>query len=207
MRAVMAAAPVGDYVFGDDPSINALEAEVAEMLGFEASLFVPSGTQSNLIGVMTHCARGDEYIVGQQAHTYRYEAGGAAVLGSVQPQPLNNAADGTLPLADIEAAIKPDDSHFARTRVIALETRSAAGFAGWLFARRCASWPTSVALRCISTARVCGTPRSSGRWNRVPLRGLRFGFDVTCQGLGAPSDRCCARAVISSGRATLAQNA
>src|SRR6185369_6051794 len=121
MRAVMAAAPVGDDVFGDDPSINALEAEVAEMLGFQAALFVPSGTQSNLIGVITHCARGDEYIVGQQAHTYRYEAGGAAVLGSVQPQPLNNAADGTLPLPDIEAAIKPDDSHFARTRLIALE--------------------------------------------------------------------------------------
>jgi threonine aldolase len=121
MRAAMAAALVGDDVFGDDPSVNALETEVAEMLGFEAALFVPSGTQSNLIGVITHCARGDEYIVGQQAHTYRYEAGGAAVLGSVQPQPLNNAADGTLPLADIEAAIKPDDSHFARTRVIALE--------------------------------------------------------------------------------------
>jgi threonine aldolase len=121
MRAAMAVAPVGDDVFGDDPSINALEAEVADLLGFEAGLFVPSGTQSNLVGIMTHCARGDEYIVGQKAHTYRYEAGGAAVLGSVQPQPLNNAPDGTIPLADIEAAIKPNDSHFARTRLIALE--------------------------------------------------------------------------------------
>ena len=121
MRAVMAAAPVGDDVFGDDPSVNALEAQTAGLLGFEAALFVPSGTQSNLIGIMTHCARGDEFIVGQEAHTYRYEAGGAAVLGSVQPQPLNNARDGTLPLADVEAAIKPDDSHFARTRLIALE--------------------------------------------------------------------------------------
>ncbi len=121
MRAAMAAAPVGDDVFGDDPSVNALEAEVAERLGFEAALFVPSGTQSNLVGVMTHCARGDEYIVGQEAHTYRYEAGGAAVLGSVQPQPLENAADGTLPLPAIESAIKPDDSHFAKTRLIALE--------------------------------------------------------------------------------------
>jgi threonine aldolase len=121
MRAAMAAAPVGDDVFGDDPSVNALEAEVAALLDFEAAVFVPSGTQSNLIGVMTHCARGDEYIVGQEAHTYRYEAGGAAVLGSVQPQPLNNAADGTLALPDIEAAIKPDDAHFARTRLIALE--------------------------------------------------------------------------------------
>jgi threonine aldolase len=121
MRAAMNAAPVGDDVFGDDPSVNALEAQAAELLGFAAALFVPSGTQSNLIGVMTHCARGDEYIVGQDAHTYRYEAGGAAVLGSVQPQPINNAKDGTLPLADIEAAIKPDDSHFARTRLVAVE--------------------------------------------------------------------------------------
>jgi threonine aldolase len=121
MRAVMAGAPVGDDVLGDDPTVIALEAEVAELLGFEAAVFVPSGTQSNLVGVMTHCARGDEYIVGQEAHTYRYEAGGAAVLGSVQPQPLNNAADGTIPLPDIDAAIKPHDAHFARTRLIALE--------------------------------------------------------------------------------------
>ena len=98
MRAAMADAPVGDDVFGDDPSINALEAEVAQLLGFEAALFLASGTQSNLVGIMTHCERGDEYIVGQEAHTYRSEAGGAAVLGSIQPQPLNNAADGTIPL-------------------------------------------------------------------------------------------------------------
>src|SRR5262245_28726453 len=121
MRAAMQAADVGDDVFGDDPNVNALQDEVAALLGFEAALFVPSGTQSNLIGVMTHCARGDEVIVGQQAHTYRYEAGGAAVLGSIQPQPLENAGDGTIPLAAIEAAIKPDDSHFAKTRLIALE--------------------------------------------------------------------------------------
>jgi threonine aldolase len=121
MRAAMAAAPVGDDVFGDDPSVNALEAEVAALLGFDAALFVPSGTQSNLVAVMTHCGRGEEVIVGQQAHTYRYEAGGGAVLGSVQPQPLDNAADGTLPLTAIEAAIKPDDAHFAKTRLIALE--------------------------------------------------------------------------------------
>ena len=119
MRAAMAAAPVGDDVLGDDPTVIALEAEVAELLGFEAALFLPSGTQSNLVGVMAHCARGDEYIVGQEAHTSRYEAGGAAVLGSVQPQPLQNAADGTIPLPDIEAAIKPNDTHFARTRLSA----------------------------------------------------------------------------------------
>ncbi len=121
MRAAMAAAEVGDDVFGDDPNVNALQEEVAALLGFEAALFVPSGTQSNLIGVMTHCGRGDEVIVGQEAHTYRYEAGGGAVLGSIQPQPLDNASDGTIPVAAIEAAIKPDDSHFAKTRLIALE--------------------------------------------------------------------------------------
>jgi threonine aldolase len=91
------------------------------MLGFEAALFVPTGTQSNLCGILSHCQRGDEYIVGQMAHAYRWEGGGAAVFGSVQPQPLNNQPDGTLALDEIEAAIKPDDAHFARTRLLALE--------------------------------------------------------------------------------------
>ena len=121
MRAAMAAAPVGDDVFGDDPSVNALQTKLANMLGFEAALFVPTGTQSNLCGLMAHCQRGDEYIVGQMAHTYRWEGGGAAVLGSIQPQPLEHQADSTLALADIEATIKPDDAHFARTRLLTLE--------------------------------------------------------------------------------------
>ncbi|MBT3069205.1 GntG family PLP-dependent aldolase [Rhodoferax sp. U11-2br] len=121
MRAAMAAAPVGDDVFGDDPSVNALQTKLANMLGFEAALFVPTGTQSNLCGLMAHCQRGDEYIVGQMAHTYRWEGGGAAVLGSIQPQPLEHQADGTLALVDIEAAIKPDDAHFAKTRLLTLE--------------------------------------------------------------------------------------
>ncbi len=121
MRAAMAAAPLGDDVFGDDPSVNALQAKIASMLGFEDALFVPTGTQSNLCAILAHCQRGDEYIVGQQQHCYRWEGGGAAVFGSVQPQPLEHQADGTLALADIEAAIKPDDPHFARTRLLALE--------------------------------------------------------------------------------------
>ena len=121
MREAMAAAPLGDDVFGADPSVNALQERIAALLGFEAALFMPTGTQSNLCAVLAHCGRGDEYIVGQQAHCYRWEGGGAAVLGSVQPQPLDHAADGTLPLAQIEAAIKPDDAHFARTRLLALE--------------------------------------------------------------------------------------
>lgn len=121
MREAMSAAPLGDDVFGDDPSVNALQAELAEMLGFEAALFMPTGTQSNLCALMSHCQRGDEYIVGQYAHTYRWEGGGAAVLGSIQPQPIAHAPDGSLPLDEVEAQIKPDDAHFARTRLLALE--------------------------------------------------------------------------------------
>ena len=121
MRAAMAAAELGDDVFGDDPTVNALQVRIAALLGKQAALFAPSGTQSNLCALMAHCQRGDEYIVGQMAHTYRYEGGGAAVLGSIQPQPLPQQADGSMLLADIEAAIKPDDAHFARTRLLALE--------------------------------------------------------------------------------------
>jgi threonine aldolase len=121
MRAAMAAAPLGDDVFGDDPSVNALQEKIAALLGFEAALFVSSGTQSNLCAILSHCQRGDEYIVGQSAHCYRWEGGGAAVFGSVQPQPLAHQPDGTLLPEDIEAAIKPDDAHFARTRLLALE--------------------------------------------------------------------------------------
>jgi len=121
MRAAMASAEVGDDVFGDDPTVNRLQERLAAMVGMEAGLFLPSGTQSNLCALMSHCQRGEEYIVGQDAHTYKYEGGGAAVLGSIQPQPLENASDGTIPLAKIRAAVKPDDSHFAITRLIALE--------------------------------------------------------------------------------------
>jgi threonine aldolase len=121
MRRAMAEAELGDDVFGDDPSVNRLQARAAEMFGLEAALFFPTGTQSNLAALMSHCGRGDEYLVGQEAHTYRYEGGGGAVLGSIQPQPIENLPDGTMDLAKVEAAIKPDDAHFARTRLLALE--------------------------------------------------------------------------------------
>ena len=121
MRTAMMAAPLGDDVFADDPTVNALQARIANMLGFEAALFVPTGTQSNLCGIMAHCERGDEFIVGQLAHCYRWEGGGAAVLGSVQPQPLQNQSDGSLDLQAIEDAIKPDDAHFAKSRLLCLE--------------------------------------------------------------------------------------
>lgn len=121
MREAMLRAPVGDDVFGDDPTANALQERIAALLGKEAALFMPSGTQSNLCALMAHGQRGDEFLVGQHAHTYRYEAGGGAVLASLQPQPIAHQADGSLALGDIEAAIKPDDPHFARTRLLCLE--------------------------------------------------------------------------------------
>jgi len=121
MRKAMAEADVGDDVYGDDPTVNRLQSLAAEILGTEAALFLPSGTQSNLCALLAHCERGDEYIVGQLAHTFRYEAGGGAVLGSIQPQPLDFQSDGTLDLDQVEAAIKPDDPHFARTRLLCLE--------------------------------------------------------------------------------------
>jgi threonine aldolase len=121
MRAAMAAAEVGDDVYGDDPTVNRLQAHMAERFGFESALFFASGTQSNLAALMAHCGRGDEYLVGQDAHTYKYEQGGAAVLGSIQPQPLENDPDGGISLERIAKAIKPHDIHFARTRLLALE--------------------------------------------------------------------------------------
>jgi len=121
MVRAMTSAPLGDDVMQDDPTVQRLQHQLAERAGFEAGLFFPTGTQSNLAGLMAHCQRGDEYIVGQRAHTYKYEGGGAAVLGSIQPQPIEHAADGSLPLDKIEAAIKPVDFHFARTRLLALE--------------------------------------------------------------------------------------
>ena len=125
MRTAMAQATVGDDVYGEDPTVNRLERMAAEMLGKEAAVFASSGTQSNLIGVLSHCERGDEYIVGQQAHTYRYEGGGAAVFGSIQPQPIEFEADGTLDLDKVVRMIKPDDFHFARTRLLCLENTQA----------------------------------------------------------------------------------
>ncbi|MDH7942319.1 low-specificity L-threonine aldolase [Pseudohongiella sp. SYSU M77423] len=121
MRQAMFTADVGDDVWGEDPTVIRLQQVLAERAGLEAGLFLPSGTQSNLVALLTHCGRGDEYIVGQQAHTYRYEGGGAAALGGIQPQPLPMTEFGGLDLHDVEKAIKPDDCHFARTRLLCLE--------------------------------------------------------------------------------------
>ncbi|MDG1144453.1 MAG: GntG family PLP-dependent aldolase, partial [Burkholderiales bacterium] len=125
MRSAMASAVVGDDVYGEDPTVNELEVLAARVSGKESSIYVPSGTQSNLLALLVHCERGDEYIVGQQGHTYKYEGGGAAVLGSIQPQPLDYEHDGTLKLENVAAAIKPDDPHFARTKLLCLENTQA----------------------------------------------------------------------------------
>ncbi len=121
MRQSMMDAPVGDDVYGDDPSVNALQEYAAKLLGHEAALFMPTGTQSNLVALLTHCQRGDEYIVGADAHTYKYEGGGAAALGGIQPQTLAFDDDGGLDLATVATLIKERDVHFARTRLLCLE--------------------------------------------------------------------------------------
>ena len=121
MRSQMASAPVGDDVFGDDPSVNALQQRVASLAGKGSALLLPSGTQSNLVALLAHCQRGEEYLVGQDYHTYLYEAGGAAVFGSIQPQPIPVSTDGSLDLELVRSRIKPDDPHFAITRLLVLE--------------------------------------------------------------------------------------
>ena len=121
MRDAMYRAEVGDDVHREDPTINKLENKVAELFGMEAGLYVTSGTQGNLTALLSHCQRGDEYIVGQIAHTYKYEGGGAAVLGSIQPQPLDLSDDGTIDLEKARKVIKPDDEHYAITRLLCLE--------------------------------------------------------------------------------------
>jgi threonine aldolase len=188
MRAAMAAAEVGDDVFGDDPTVNALQARIAGVLGKEAALFVPTGTQSNLCALMAHCERGDEYLVGQMAHTYRWEGGGAAVLGSIQPQPLPQQADGTITLDDIAANIKPDDAHFARTRLLALENT----WGGQVLPRSYIEAVTALARsRGLAThldgARLFNAAVASG----VPAADIARHFDSVSvcfsKGLGAPA--------------------
>lgn len=188
MRAVMAAAEVGDDVFGDDPTVNRLEAVVAERFGFEAGLFLPTGTQSNLVALMTHCQRGDEYIVGQDAHTYKYEGGGAAVLGSIQPQPLTNQPDGSLDLDDVARAIKPDDSHFARTRLLAIENTIGGKVLSLDYHRRAVAFCREKGLALhLDGARVYNACVKLG----VTPQALCAGFDSVSvclsKGLGTPA--------------------
>ena len=188
MREAMAKAEVGDDVFGDDPTVNRLQAVLAERFGLEGGLFFPSGTQSNLAAVMAHCQRGEEVILGQDAHTYCHEAGGAAVLGSIQPQPLDNEPDGTLDLAKVEAAVKPDDSHYAITRLLALENT----IGGKVIGRAYLADAIALARRHdLSThldgARIFNASVKLG----MPVKDLCAGFDTVSvclsKGLGTPA--------------------
>lgn len=187
MRAAMAAAEVGDDVYGDDPTVNRLQDYAADLFGYEAGLFAPSGTQTNLIALMTHCGRGDEYLVGQEAHTYKYEGGGAAVLGSIQPQPIANQPDGSIALADIEAYIKPDDMHFARTRLLALENTIGGRVLGQDYVAAATALAHAKGLAThLDGARVCNAAVKQG----LSLREVVKGFDTVSvclsKGLGAP---------------------
>ena len=191
MREAMFAAPLGDDVFGDDPTVNALQARIAEMLGKEAAIFVPTGTQSNLVAIMSHCGRGDEYIVGQMAHTYRWEGGGAAVLGSVQPQPLEHQTDGSLALNDIEAAIKPDDSHFARSRLLALENTTGGKVLPMVYLTDATALARQRGLAThLDGARLFNAAVALGGDPRVRAREMAQLFDTVSvcfsKGLGAP---------------------
>lgn len=198
MAQAMAAAPLGDDVFGDDPSINALQAYAAEKFGFAGALFAPSGTMTNLIALMSHCQRGDEAIVGQQWHTYKWEGGGMAVLGSIQPQPLAHQADGTIALTDILGAIKPDDPHFAKTRLIVMENTTGGQVLPLSYMQDVAKLAKEKQLCAhIDGARIMNaavaltgkdTPSADEIW--VQARALVQGYDSVSvclsKGLGAP---------------------
>ncbi|MDY0220392.1 MAG: low-specificity L-threonine aldolase [Desulfobacterium sp.] len=203
MRAGMAGAEVGDDVYGEDPTVNRLEALAAEIMGKEAALFCSSGTQSNLLALMSHCARGDEYIVGQQAHTYKYEAGGAAVLGSIQPQPIEFEQDGTLDLGKVEQAIKPDDFHFAKTRLLCLENTQGGKVLPMEYIKSAAGLARTKGLKFhLDGARIFNAAVKL----KVPARTIAEPFDSVSvclsKGLGAPvgSILCGSKALINRAR-------
>ena len=187
MRAAMARAEVGDDVYGEDPTVRALEEMLAERAGHDAGLFLPSGTQSNLVALLAHCRRGDEYLVGQAAHTYKYEGGGAAVLGGIQPQPLDFEPDGTLAIDRLRAAIKPHDAHFARTALLCLENTVHGKVLPleYLAAARQFSDENLLGLH-LDGARVFNAAVQLG----VPLADITARFDTVSiclsKGLGAP---------------------
>ncbi len=197
------AAFASDDVYGDDATVNRLQEVAAEMFGFEAGLFMPSGTQSNLVALMLHCQRGDEYLVGQEAHTYKYEGGGAAVLGSIQPQPIANQPDGSIALADIAAYIKPDDMHFARTKVLALENTIGGRVLGVDYMAAATKLAKDRGLSThLDGARICNAAVKQG----ISLRAATAGFDTVSvclsKGLGAPvgSVLCGPKAMLEEGK-------
>jgi threonine aldolase len=203
MRAAMAAAEVGDDVYGEDPTVNRLEALGAELTGKEAALFVPTGTMSNLLAIMAHCARGDEYICGQDAHCYRFEGGGAAVLGSVQPQPLDFEPDGTIDLAKAARHVKPDDPHCARTRLLCLENTHGGKVLPLAYLEQAGAFCRERRLSLhLDGARLANAAVKLG----VPLDAVARPVDSVSiclsKGLGAPAGSllCGSRAVVADAR-------
>ncbi|MCB2136314.1 MAG: low-specificity L-threonine aldolase [Rhodobacteraceae bacterium] len=168
MRRAMAEAEVGDDVYGDDPEVNRLQAELAEMLGKEAGIFLPSGSQSNLVAVMSHCARGEEVIVGESYHVYRYEAAGASILGSVALHPIAPMPSGALAPDAIRAAVQPDDPHHPVSRLLSLENTTG-----------------GAAIALEEMKKAAGAGRAAGL--SVHLDGARFFNAVTALGC-APTD-------------------
>ena len=188
MRKAMHEAELGDDVFGDDPSVNRLQARAAEIFGFEAALLFPTGTQSNLAALMTHCQRGDEVILGMEAHSYRYEGGGVSVLGSIQPQAVPNRPDGSLDLGEVESVIKPEDPHFARTRLLALENT----ITGRVLPREYLARAIDLARRKKLSTHLDGARIFNAAAHlKMKVKDLCAGFDSvsSClsKGLGAPA--------------------
>jgi hypothetical protein len=172
MREAIARAELGDDVYGEDPTINRLEGLAASMMGKEAAMLVPSGTRGNLVAMLTHCARGTKALLGSQAHTYVYEAGGAAALGGVVMTPIQNHPGGELDLDQLADELeRPPDAHFAppalcrsKIRIIfALARRSTCPMP-----RRLLNWPAAIQYPCISTAH--GFSMRRWRWKRRPRR-------------------------------------
>jgi threonine aldolase len=189
MRRAMADAEVGDDVFGDDPTARRLQTYAAELFGFEASLFFPSGTQSNLAALMAHCGRGDEVILGREAHSYVHEAGGAAVLGSIHMHTLANRSDGTLDLDEVAAAVKPhDDPHYARTRLLALENTIGGRALTRAYLEQAVARARQLRLAThLDGARIFNAATAL----RMEVKALCAGFDSVSvclsKGLGAPA--------------------
>lgn len=203
MRQAIFNAEVGDDVMGEDPTVNQLEAYAAALLGKEAALFVATGTQGNLLSVLSHCQRGDEYIAGQQSHLYRWEAGGSCVLGGVYPQPLDFESDGTLDLDKVKKAIKPDDSHFAKTKLLALENTQGGKALPIEYLKKVAVFAKSHDLNThLDGARLFNAAVAS----RVPAKEIARYFDSVTfclsKGLGAPvgSLICSTKDVIAKAR-------
>jgi threonine aldolase len=192
MREAMMCAPLGDDVYGEDPSVNALQERIATLLGKESALFMPTGTQSNLAAVLSHCQRGDEVILGQQSHICCWEGGGLSALGGVSPYALANQADGTLDPADMAAALRPDDPHFARSRLLALENTMHGKPLPLPYLRRVTTWARGKGLAShLDGARLFNAAVAAGGDARQRAREIVDGFDSVSvcfsKGLGTPA--------------------